>query len=238
MWRKTAGFTLIELLVVIAIIAILAAILFPVLLAVKAKANEAKCESNLRQVGLATAAYMGDNSSRFPPYILDSTAQVGAWYLVIQKYARTNLLSRCPSEPGISPTDRLVAGYWRNVYTDYWSGLLSTRPPLESIVAFKQSTVYLMDGTSWGMTGTQYGHHTWWGPPTAWVNNKQCYDAERRHSGGANVLFCDGHVKLVKPGDFKSDSAITAGNPLTGLWSYPTSPWDRKGDGRPWFRAD
>jgi prepilin-type N-terminal cleavage/methylation domain-containing protein/prepilin-type processing-associated H-X9-DG protein len=236
--RREPGFTLIELLVVIAIIAILAAILFPVLLAAKAKANEAKCCSNLRQIGLATNAYMGDYSDRFPPYITDPTAQIGAWYTLIRKYARTNLMSRCPSDPGISPTDRLAAGYWRNVYTDYWSGLVNTVPPQRSIVVFSRSTVYLMDGTSWGMTPGQYGHHTWWGPPTAWVNNKQCYDAERRHSGGANVLFCDGHVQLVRPGAFKSDSTITAGNPLTGVYSNPRSPWDRKGDGRPWFRAD
>jgi prepilin-type N-terminal cleavage/methylation domain-containing protein len=44
------AFTLIELLVVIAIIAILAAILFPVLAAAQRAAGKARCVSNERQI--------------------------------------------------------------------------------------------------------------------------------------------------------------------------------------------
>lgn len=57
--RKT-GFTLIELLVVIAIIAILAAILFPVFAQARAKARQASCLSNMRQLGTATLMYAQD----------------------------------------------------------------------------------------------------------------------------------------------------------------------------------
>jgi prepilin-type N-terminal cleavage/methylation domain-containing protein len=49
--RHAHGFTLIELLVVIAIIAILAAILFPVFAQARAKARQATCLSNLKQIG-------------------------------------------------------------------------------------------------------------------------------------------------------------------------------------------
>lgn len=63
--RRT-GFTLIELLVVIAIIAILAAILFPVFAQAKAKAKQAVCISDLRQLGTALALYMGDYDGLLP----------------------------------------------------------------------------------------------------------------------------------------------------------------------------
>jgi prepilin-type N-terminal cleavage/methylation domain-containing protein/prepilin-type processing-associated H-X9-DG protein len=60
------AFTLIELLVVIAIIAVLAALLLPVLSRSKTSALGAQCTSNHRQLVLAWNMYCHDNNDRLP----------------------------------------------------------------------------------------------------------------------------------------------------------------------------
>jgi prepilin-type N-terminal cleavage/methylation domain-containing protein len=62
--KSKTGFTLIELLVVIAIIAILAAILLPVLSAARLRALQTECTNNKKQLGLAWLMYAGDNQEK------------------------------------------------------------------------------------------------------------------------------------------------------------------------------
>jgi len=64
--RPCRAFTLVELLVVTAIVAILAGLLLPALGRSKAKARNAACVGNLRQLGIATRLYSDDNQERLP----------------------------------------------------------------------------------------------------------------------------------------------------------------------------
>ncbi len=60
------GFTLVELLVAIGIIAILAAMLFPVLSRAKAGTQRTTCMKNIRQINLGLRMYSGDSSDYSP----------------------------------------------------------------------------------------------------------------------------------------------------------------------------
>ena len=61
------GFTLVELLVVVAVIAILAALLLPVLSSARESSHRAACKSNMRQTTLAVMLYGADNHELIPP---------------------------------------------------------------------------------------------------------------------------------------------------------------------------
>ncbi len=60
------AFTLVELLVVIAIIAVLAALAVPLYQRIAESGRATACGGNLRQLGIALSAYLGDNNMTMP----------------------------------------------------------------------------------------------------------------------------------------------------------------------------
>jgi len=65
--RGGCGFTLIELLVIVAILALLAAMLMPVLGAAKEMARAAKVHAELYSLGTALEMYANEQQERYPP---------------------------------------------------------------------------------------------------------------------------------------------------------------------------
>jgi prepilin-type N-terminal cleavage/methylation domain-containing protein/prepilin-type processing-associated H-X9-DG protein len=63
---RRPAFTLIELLVVIALIGLLAALLFPAYSAARERSRQARCFSNLRQLGIAVMMYAQDYEETYP----------------------------------------------------------------------------------------------------------------------------------------------------------------------------
>jgi prepilin-type N-terminal cleavage/methylation domain-containing protein/prepilin-type processing-associated H-X9-DG protein len=103
---RAQGFTLIELLVVIAIIAILAALLLPVLQRAKGSALSTACKNNLRQLGIALTLYVNEYNAY--PYSLDFPKQ-WFWYdAIAPHYGSNRTLLGCPTFRGNKDVDQAV----------------------------------------------------------------------------------------------------------------------------------
>jgi prepilin-type N-terminal cleavage/methylation domain-containing protein/prepilin-type processing-associated H-X9-DG protein len=230
------AFTLIELLVVIAIIAILAAILFPVFAKAREKARTSSCQSNLKQIGVATMQYVQDNDERLPK----SNGLAARWASGIDPYLKSTQVLVCPSESG------WARGYGCNVNMMEWDNSRS----LPQIVDTAGTSLFcdaaqcnnsggaasVSNATSareffsyqTGMTDWQYTCPTDYngnGAPGRYQNATDGNLTRRpvgRHLDGLNVCYVDGHVKWMLPENFIG--------PIPNGWPYadPNNSWDLK----------
>jgi prepilin-type processing-associated H-X9-DG protein/prepilin-type N-terminal cleavage/methylation domain-containing protein len=115
---ERAAFTIVELLVVIAIIASLVALLLPALSRARMAANSLKCQSNLRQIGVAFAQYRAANNNFIPPlnsfvaYNAQGTSKVYGMY-----NALGGLVGR-PEWEGLDEPPGTTRGYLK--FDSYW----------------------------------------------------------------------------------------------------------------------
>jgi prepilin-type N-terminal cleavage/methylation domain-containing protein/prepilin-type processing-associated H-X9-DG protein len=201
------GFTLIELLVVIAIVSLLAALLFPVFVSVRAKGRQAACESNLHQLGLAVAVYAQDSDDGFP-YGGDPTdLQTDSWQTaangqfwpqahemprlqdVLKPYVTSPEVWHCPSdtgfdEPAFSDGDlsALPSEYEQYGISYAYRTELSLRgKSLDTVAAYENFPPYTEHGPS--------------------DINLLCDQSDYWHgsvgSGRVNTLMIDGHVQSM-----------------------------------------
>jgi prepilin-type N-terminal cleavage/methylation domain-containing protein/prepilin-type processing-associated H-X9-DG protein len=99
------GFSLIELLVVIAIIALISAILFPVFSQARAKARQATCVSNLKQLASGFQMYQQDFDDCYPYWNWNYSSIQGSrdanrlntlWFNTIFPYVKNAQVFQCP----------------------------------------------------------------------------------------------------------------------------------------------
>jgi len=214
---KTTGFTLIELLVVMAIIAILAAMLLPSLAKARARATQAVCVSNLKQLGISFMLYAEDWNGFFPK---DASIS-NVWFTQIAIYLPQSRETFTAYSGMYDPLeDSWLAGILRcpgeAKSSAFWNVDWSGMEPLVNRVA----TWYGMNGY---LCGTSSDPEERYNPnpasmknssgtflladmkPGPFLDNSDYYarinfnhpemGIDYRHGGSASFLFCDGHVE-------------------------------------------
>jgi prepilin-type N-terminal cleavage/methylation domain-containing protein/prepilin-type processing-associated H-X9-DG protein len=144
-FTRSLGFTLIELLVVIAIIAILAAILFPVFAQARAKARQASCMSNMKQLGIATLMYAQDFDEMYPLGTPENWNF--SWPSLVEPYVKDIGAFRCPDDSDLSQTDWTVG--WGGVPVSYTAngfidGNVDAGAPSKGVMTMAQTKIVPM----------------------------------------------------------------------------------------------
>ncbi len=208
--------TLTELLVVMAIIGLLAALLLPTLSRGKSKAQQIRCVSNLHQVGLALQAFLADNHAYplgplWAPRLerqgfgisLPATnfLKKGVW-LCPAAHVSNGSMSYGYNQFGVLRTGNLTNSPGLH---GHWEPGSPTMPIRESEVVAPTDMMAIGESFS--------GSADFMRAPSQEL--ARLGNTFARHSGRANVLFCDGHVEsptLTFLFDDASDPALARWN--------------------------
>jgi prepilin-type N-terminal cleavage/methylation domain-containing protein/prepilin-type processing-associated H-X9-DG protein len=209
-YRDAKAFTLIELLVVIAIIAILAALLLPVLSKAKQRAWTTNCISNLHQLGLGMKMFADDNAELYPESAgriywngTDATTQKPSWMQqIVTQVGSTNVFN-CPGNVQLAPEYRGPFNYFNGcnaafiTASNQFASVNNTQIRFPSAFVLSGDTAGTVDGKiifdPLDADKDDYTQNCVGGAADDSVT-----EYSEIHSKGQNVLFADGHAKWYR----------------------------------------
>jgi prepilin-type N-terminal cleavage/methylation domain-containing protein/prepilin-type processing-associated H-X9-DG protein len=191
--NKNRAFTLIELLVVISIIAVLAALIFPAYQSMLARADAAKCMSNLKQIGVGLFAFASENDGAFPIAgmviergAVDPNTQKPAWTEQLAPYVGNNwAIFQCKSAAKAAACNKETSYFLgtRAAYLDAGTSAAVRQPKITSPSRLILAGDNLYSGFS--VTDADKDDYS--------VNCP--FAGTPCHSGKSNILFADGSVR-------------------------------------------
>lgn len=188
---KLPGSTVLEILIVLAVIVVLIVMLLSMYEGAQRKAWATICQQNERQIGQALQLYVADNDGYWPV--------ASAWRKDIHAYVSSQIgVLTCPMAPdGTGPiSTRGVGGYaFNSALSEAHADTGEETPVSEVVIIYPSTTVSVCEQAA-GIVSAS-------GPDPYKVQNKRSPRRQERgwlrHSGGANYLFCDSHVRWYRP---------------------------------------
>jgi prepilin-type N-terminal cleavage/methylation domain-containing protein/prepilin-type processing-associated H-X9-DG protein len=209
---RRRGFTLIELLVVIAIIAILAAILLPVLSQAQKRAWTIRCVSNLHQIGMAMKIFADDNNQLFPESggdiywgATDPVTAKHSWMEQIVANVQNTNIYNCPANVQLPPDMRGPYNYFNGCRAAYVvadgyapANNNSIKFPSQYVLSGDTCGVPVKDDDGLNFDPLDADKDDYTQNCVGGADNGSPYETWQVHTLGQNVLFADGHAKYYK----------------------------------------
>jgi len=219
--RNERGFTLIELLVVISIIALLMAILMPALSKARDQGRTITCRANLKQYGIALRMYLDENRLYFPDAHRWLESKSHAWVRkgeeptgVFWPYVKDLDVHMCPKfsqwaknttyeDTAVSYVMNSYVGKGGNIWSN-WLGADVKGVARETEVYNPARVLVFTEENTWTIEGYSIAPfndtHFTVGNRTRQIDNYATYHNAPgdRDRGGANLVFVDGHVDLLR----------------------------------------
>ncbi len=208
--RPRAGITTVHLLLIVVIIIVVAVVLWPVFTPSHGgNTRQARCTSNMKQIGLAMMQYVQDYDEHYP--FVDPRVGLAKkdgwesyWSYILQPYIKSASVFHCPTQKkgplGASAgmSHDYIAACYSGRADSIWlfgcrngRGVPDSKPATMAQVKSPATVIAVYESGADEIKGQCRGYFT-----QAWMGDDPA--APMPHSDGGSFCFGDGHVKWYR----------------------------------------